>query len=131
MELFETAFKHMRKRAEVFSIWQKNGANFESEEYGEFHNYGLSFQFVPATKDKEGYFCYLLSWGGPSEELRFFYDGRISFVYKEWFTCETISVSADPVFCWLAEELKETGCIDFDAHIDELFPPDDEDLEDQ
>lgn len=45
------------------------------EDLGEFHDYGLAFDYVaPDTfnDQPEGYWRYQLSWGGPSDEFRFF-----------------------------------------------------------
>lgn len=64
------------------------------EEIGEFHEYGLCFDYVePETfgGQKEGYWRYQLSWGGPSEEIRFYASSpeapahRITFVFMDWF----------------------------------------------
>jgi len=54
-----------------------------------FEEYGLSFDYVaPGTfkGQKQGYFRYQLSWGGPSDEFRFFVNPDQS-VYKieYWF----------------------------------------------
>lgn len=52
--------------------------------------YGLSFDYHESDTDEPGYFSYLLSWGGPSEEIRFYVDyaghmHRAAFVFKDWF----------------------------------------------
>ena len=62
-------------------------------ELGRFEDYGLCFDFVePDTFDdqREGYFRYQISWGGPSDEFRFFVnlDGschRIEYWFLDWF----------------------------------------------
>lgn len=55
----------------------------------EAHNYGLAFDYVlTETDDKPPYWRYQISWGGPSEELRFYhrgYSGLIQFWYLDWF----------------------------------------------
>jgi len=56
-------------------------------------DYHLSFDYVPAGMfgdQHEGYFRYQLSWGGPSDEFRFFVsiDGRphrIQYHFMDWF----------------------------------------------
>ena len=74
---------------------------FESYQRGEettadgesFHEHGLSFDFVSAgTFDgqKEGYFRYQISWGGPSDEFRFYTDAefslhRVEYWFLDWF----------------------------------------------
>lgn len=62
----------------------------------EFAEYGLSFDYVaPGTFNgqRRGYWRYQISWGGPSEEFRFFgdFDGhratcdRVEFAFLDWF----------------------------------------------
>lgn len=63
------------------------------ENYGTLPEYGLCFDYVePGTFDgqKEGYFRYQLSWGGPSDEFRFFTNPdfsvhRIEYWYLDWY----------------------------------------------
>lgn len=63
-----------------------------------FGEYGLSFDYVaPGTfgdHQKDGYFRYQMSWGGPSDELRFYGSpgrygeldcDRAEYVYMDWF----------------------------------------------
>lgn len=65
----------------------------EGDEAEEFHEYGLTFDYVPAGTfgdQEEGYFRYQLSWGGPSDEFRFFVDAgghlhRIEYWFLDWF----------------------------------------------
>ena len=64
------------------------------QEYGELHEYGLSFDYVaPETfrDQKEGYWRYQISWGGPSDEFRFYSSGpqykpyRVKYWFLDWF----------------------------------------------
>jgi hypothetical protein len=64
------------------------------EEDGEtLAEYGLSFDYVEPgtfTDQREGYFRYQLSWGGPSEEFRFFVNPdlschRVEYWFLDWF----------------------------------------------
>lgn len=58
-----------------------------------FSEYGLGFDYVPAgtfSDQKEAYFRYQLSWGGPSDEFRFFVNPdltchRIEYWLLDWF----------------------------------------------
>lgn len=58
-----------------------------------FLEYGLSVDYVPAgtfAGQRGGYLRYLLSWGGPSDEFRFFLDARrkcyrIEYWFLDWF----------------------------------------------
>jgi len=64
-----------------------------TEEYGNLEEYGLCFDYVaPCTfpDQVEGYFRYQLSFGGPSDEFRFYTNPdfsvhRIEYVYMEWY----------------------------------------------
>ena len=62
----------------------------------EFYNYGLSFDWVAGDtfagdgEHTAGYMRYQLSWGGPSDEFRLYYDAgrhlyRASYHYIDWF----------------------------------------------
>jgi len=73
--------------------------------YEAFNEYGLAFDYVePGTfEDQEqGYFRYQISWGGPSEEIRF-YVGidyqpyKIEFWYLDWFDGAHTLVTHDEV----------------------------------
>ncbi len=63
------------------------------EELGNMYEYGLSFDYVtPGTfKDqKEGYFRYQLSTGGPGDEFRFYVNPDLSchtieYWFLDWF----------------------------------------------
>ena len=68
-----------------------------------FMEYGLSFDYVPGNTDYNpdaGYFRYQLSWGGPSEEFRFYTDPQfnvhtIEFWYLVWFDGKGIELTGD------------------------------------
>lgn len=53
-----------------------------------FKEYGLGFEYVePGTFDDQecGFYQYQLSWGGPSEEIRFLPNGTIEYWFMDWF----------------------------------------------
>lgn len=59
------------------------------DDIGSIYNYGLSYDYceLGAFNDQtEDYFRFQLSWGGPSDELRFYADGSIEYVYLDWFS---------------------------------------------
>ena len=70
-----------------------------------FHEFGLSIDYIePNTfEDQEhGYIRYQLSWGGPSDELRFYLDDnkqlyKSEYCYKDWFDGAVIDVSDEPI----------------------------------
>jgi hypothetical protein len=56
----------------------------------EFYNYGLSFDYVRGDDGDPGYFRYQLSWGGPSDEFRFYVDPdfvcyKVEYAFLNWF----------------------------------------------
>ena len=64
-----------------------------SDDWGTISEYGLCFDYVAAgtfTDQKVGYFRYQISYGGPSEEFRFYTDPEfnvesIEFWFLDWF----------------------------------------------
>lgn len=61
----------------------------EFSDVGEFHEYGLAFDYVaPETfnDQPQGYFRYQISYGGPSEEFRFYVNPDLScYCVEFWF----------------------------------------------
>jgi hypothetical protein len=89
--------------------------DYETEDLGSLYEYGLEFCPVPYDEDEGGaieYYRYLLSYGGPSTEIRF-YPHRTEFVFLDWFCGVGFDVSSDRVFQQLREWFGEL--LDFDA----------------
>lgn len=97
------------------------------EEYCEKHgtgiyDYGLSFDYVaPGTFEDQfnGYFRYQLSWGGPSDEFRFYadYGGHphcIEYWFLDWFDGAHITLNGEDrtfmeeIFQWF----DDMGCVE-------------------
>jgi hypothetical protein len=89
-------------------LWNVHtGAAPEDEEatVDSIYEYGLSFDYVPAedTHDEKAYWRYQLSWGGPSDEFRFFadYDGRrvhlhtVEYWFMDWFDGAHLTLEGD------------------------------------
>lgn len=89
-----------------------------------FYEYGLSFDYVaPNTfnDQPEGYIRYQLSWGGPSEEFRFYvspscneYDNpyyRAEFWYLDWFGGACVDVTSDKTVSMLYEWFDSCGSV--------------------
>jgi hypothetical protein len=76
-------------------LWELNQQDPDDSDpdLGSFNEYGLGFDYVAAgtfTDQREGYFRYQLSWGGPSDEFRFYTDAarqvtRIEYRFMDWF----------------------------------------------
>jgi len=94
----------------------------EGEEIESIFDYGLSFDYVaPGTFDgqKEGYFRYQLSWGGPSDEFRFFVNPdmschRVEYWLMDWFDgASRILADADEAFLFeLWDWFTELGSVE-------------------
>lgn len=75
----------------LFNLYQEGNEEGDPE-IGNFNEYGLSFDYVAPntfTDQKRGYFRYQLSWGGPSDEFRFYTDEnfnltRIEYWFLDW-----------------------------------------------
>ncbi len=110
-----------RVRAE----WKRVKADLEvfmeniagNEETGEFYDYGLGFDYVPAdtfSDQPQGYHRYQFSWGGPSDELRFYSDAAanvytVSYVFLDWWDGAEIDVTDEACVGWLIDWLADTG----------------------
>lgn len=79
----------------LFTAYQQGDEDRHGQDLGTFTEYGLGFDYVAPqtfTDQPEGYWRYQLSWGGPSDEFRFYAGGcgeqtpyRISYVFLDWF----------------------------------------------
>lgn len=91
----------------------------ESEDLGQFEHYALGFDYVaPGTFDdqSEGYFRYQISWGGPSDEFRFFVNPdlschRIEYWFLDWFDGAHRDCTKDSTALNLWRWLSETGAV--------------------
>jgi len=80
-----------------------------------FNEYGLSFSYVELDKDTEqDYFKYLLSWGGPSDEIRFYDNGAIEYVYMSWFCGVGFNVTKDDVFKQVRDWFRDCDMLNFE-----------------
>lgn len=83
---------HFEDIEKLWKLWQNDPEAYDPD-LGNFNEYGLAFDYVaPETfnDQKQGYFRYQISYGGPSEEFRFYTDEnfrpyRIEFWYLDWF----------------------------------------------
>lgn len=95
----------------------------ELDNVGRFHEYGLAFDYVAAgtfRDQSEGYFRYQISWGGPSEEFRFYANAqdhscyKVEFWFLDWFDGAKVNPQgADREFLMeLWEYFREVGTVD-------------------
>ena len=82
----------------------------------DFSNYGLSFDYVEIDENiDQDYFRYQLSWGGPSDEIRFYENGAIEYVYMDWYCGIGFNVNTDSTFKLLFDYFTDLGMLDFEA----------------
>lgn len=101
-----------------FDLEEVKEAINQWESLSKFHEYGLSFDFVDVgtfDDQEEGYYRYQLSWGGPSDEIRFYEDGTIIYVYLDWYSGVGFDVSHEDWAVWLEDYFKDAEMIDFDS----------------
>ena len=95
--------------------------SIELENVGNIFEYGLCFDYVaPNTfnDQKEDYYRYQLSYGGPSEEFRFYVNRddsvrKIEYWFLDWFDGACIDVTEDrlinELWDWFADMGLPTG----------------------
>lgn len=98
--------EHLHGRVEALSrLWAAyTGGDEEVADIGTLCEYGLGFDYVAAgtfPDQKEAYFRYQLSWGGPSDEFRFFVNPdlschRIEFWFLDWFDGAQRTLHGEP-----------------------------------
>ena len=94
--------ENWESRKEDFTRFMTNYDNDEIQR--EYNEYGLGWDYVePNTFDdqKIGYHRYQLSWGGPSDEIRFHDTGKVEYWYLDWFDGACVDVTDEDVIQWL------------------------------
>jgi hypothetical protein len=107
------------------ALWETYQAGEETNEEYEtnIYEYGLSFDYVPSDTfhDMEdgGFFRYQLSWGGPSDEFRFFADPegecyRVEYWFMDWFdgACRRLHGEEKDFMLEIWEWFREGGAVE-------------------
>ena len=85
---------HLADRlSDLRRLWTTWCDSSETDDGQSFAEYGLCFDYVAAdtfADQREAYFRYQLSWGGPSDEFRFFINPDLSchcieYWFLDWF----------------------------------------------
>jgi hypothetical protein len=87
--------KNLQDREEDFERFMQD------PDCDEFNSYGLDFSLVEG--DPKNYYRFQLSWGGPSDEIRFYEDGTIEYWYMDWFDGAMITITKKEFAQWLFE----------------------------
>lgn len=101
---------------DTFDMLSSHLQNDIREQYQErFDEYGIAFDYVELDKDTErDYFCYQLSYGGPSKEVRFYDNGYIEYVYLDWFCSVGFNVTNDNVFKQVRDWFRDCDMLNFE-----------------
>jgi hypothetical protein len=96
----ETLYAMLCGDHEEWETYAEENGHGTQEQSEAFSEYGLSFEYIEPENGENGYFCYLMSWGGPSDELRFYVDVggtayKIEYWFKDWFDGASIDVTGD------------------------------------
>jgi hypothetical protein len=97
--------------------------------YERFHEYGLAFDYVePDTfnDQPEGYLRFQISYGGPSEEIRFYVSPakhgytmyRAEFWYLDWFDGASVDVTNDATARLLFGHFNDCGSVAYAIETD-------------
>lgn len=94
----------------------------ETPDLGPISDFGLCFDYVAAgtyATQREGYFRWQISWGGPSDEFRFYVDAqkkchRIEYWYMDWFdgAKKNLSGKNEELLLYFFEWFKDMGVVD-------------------
>ncbi|MBU2177428.1 MAG: hypothetical protein KJ556_20240 [Gammaproteobacteria bacterium] len=108
---------------EIRTLWNlyKEDSEAYDDDLGNWIEYGLWFDYVSPgtfTDQDQGYFRYQISWGGPSEEFRFYVNPdlscyKIEFWFLDWYDGEGESIYGDDknLMMEIYEGLKGCGTI--------------------
>jgi len=102
----ELVKKHFESRIEdIKQLWGtfQDNPDADVDGLGTLNEYGLSFDYVAAGTFKEqdvGYFRWQLSWGGPSDEFRYYADPELNlstldYWFLDWFDGAPLMVERD------------------------------------
>ena len=134
----ERAYSLMYSRLEDLHAF--NSGEYDPDEMGEPEHYGLCLDMVEAGtfENQCPFIRFQISWGGPSEEFRFYSDVSASFVFMDWCEFEEINLYSDTretvetflmmdcydnLTIWAMYQVRD---FDFDAWFDRYLGDDDD-----
>lgn len=81
----------------------------EAHELSEWSEYGLSFEpFVSGKTDFVCYYRFIISFGGPTAELRMYPDGSIHAVFLDWFKGIAWDITHAPAAQWAYDQFYDS-----------------------
>lgn len=105
--------QHLESRFEDIQVFMEDIEG--NEDLPPFNEYGLCFDYVESGTfegQRAPYFRYQISWGGPSEEFRFYLNGDIEFWFMDWFDGACRDVTIHPEAQWLKEQFQDMGMME-------------------
>ena len=78
----------------------KEANGYDGDGHEAFSEYGLCFDYIAPVEGDQGYYRFQMSWGGPSDELRFFgtREGQVHVIeywFMDWFDGASLRVTDD------------------------------------
>lgn len=121
---------HFEGRIADIAAMLKNeheGKDEGDDAHGPLSEYGLCFDYVLANtfnNQPEGYWRYQISYGGPSDEFRFYGDPegrvhRVEYWHMDWYDGASVTVTDHPTVKELVEWFE--GFAGFRAALDEAL----------
>jgi len=116
--LKERGKKYFYDRKKDFCQFMKANNLENVKDIGSFYDYGLCMDYQEPEGRKRGYLRYQLSWGGPSDEIRFYFDGshcdKIEYVFLDWFVGVGFDISNEPFALWLWDWFEGCGTPEYE-----------------
>ena len=114
-DIHERGLEYLSSRENDFRVFMEDTEG--NEETGSFYDYGLCFDYVELGSfddQKQDYFRYQFSWGGPSDELRFYDDGEIEYVFLDWFSGVGFDVTCEDWAMWCKDWFRSCDMMNFE-----------------
>jgi hypothetical protein len=114
---------HLQNRLDdIRQLWNAYLNDIEDLDIGNIYEYGLAFDYVaPGTFNgqRRGYFRWQLSWGGPSDEFRFYCDesfglDRVEYWFLDWFdgAHKVLAGKDEQLLSEIFEWMRECGTVE-------------------
>lgn len=113
------------RMGDVRKLWNlyKKDPEARTKDGEQWTEYGLAFDYVPAgtfNDQRRGYFRYQISYGGPSEEIRFYSDEKLNitschFWFLDWFDGASVRVTGRNLETWreIWEDFRECETLQY------------------
>lgn len=114
----ERGRKHLQSRAKDFRVFMQDT---EGNEETSFYDYGLAIDYQLPEGRKAGYLRYQLSWGGPSDEIRFYFTHgarkchKIEYVFLDWGTGVGFDVTNEDWAQWLFDWFNDSQTVEIEV----------------